>query len=183
MGNTIKYGLKNVHYAVITNKDGVITYGKTVEIPGAVNLSVTPKGDKTEFYADDVAYFVASSNQGYEGNLEVAIVPDSFKKEVLGWTADASGALFENANILSKNIALLFEFDGDVNAVRHILYNVSVARPAIESSTQGASIEVKTESFDITASPRLDGFVKAKAEPADTSYAKWFEAVHEYTAI
>lgn len=181
--NKVKYGLKNAHYAVITNTEGVITYSTPVPIAGAVNLSLSPKGDKTEFYADDVAYFVANSNQGYEGSLEVALVPDSFKKDVLGWEEDENGVLFENANKLPKDIALLFEFSGDVNSVRHALYNVSVARPNIESSTKGSSIDVKTESFDITASPNTDGFVKSKAEPSNSCYDTWFATVYEHVPV
>jgi len=183
MGNKVKYGLKNAHYAVITNTAGVITYGTPVLIPGAVNISLSPLGDKAEFYADDVAYFVASSNQGYDGNLEVALLPDSFKKDVLGWTVDSTGALFENANVLAKDIALLFEFSGDVNAIRHVMYNVSVARPGIESSTKGSGREGKTETLDITASPNASGYVKAKTEASDTGYATWFTTVHEFSPV
>ena len=29
-------------------------------------------------------YFVATANQGYEGSLEIALIPDSFRTEVLG---------------------------------------------------------------------------------------------------
>jgi len=183
MANKVQYGLKNAHYAVLTNIDGVITYDVPVKVPGAVNISLSGKGDKAEFYADDVLYFAANSNQGYEGNIELALVPDSFKIDVLGWETDASGAIFENANTLAKDIALIFEFNGDVNAVRHVLYNVSVSRPAIEGSTKGTSLEIKTETFDITASPNMAGYVKAKANVIDTSYATWFDAIYEYVAV
>lgn len=183
MSNKVKFGLKNVHYAVATETDGVISYGTPVPIPGAVSLTLSPKGDKAEFYADDIAYFVSSTNQGYEGSLEVALLPDAFKKDVLGYVADASGALFEDANAIVKNIALLFEFSGDANATRHILYNVAVERPNIESSTRTTTKEVKTETMNITASPAIDtGYVKAKAEAADASYETWFTTVYEYVA-
>lgn len=181
MANKVKYGLKNVHYAVITDTDGVITYGTPVPIPGAVNLTLAPKGEKTEFYADDTAYYVDTANQGYEGSLEMALLPDQFKKDVLGYKEDASGALFEDANAIIQNIALLFEFSGDKNATRHVLYNVSVARPNMDSSTKTASKGVKTETMNITALPALDtGLVKAKAEPTNSSYGTWYAAVYTY---
>lgn len=181
--NKVKFGLKNVHYAVITEVDGVIEYGSPKRIPGAVSLSLPPVGDKTEFFADDIAYFVTTANQGYEGTMEFALIPDTFRTEVLGDKEDASGALFENADAVPKNVAFLFEFSGDANATRHVLYNVSVSRPEITSKTKEKNIEVQTETLNVTASPRPDGFVKAKARPEDTCYADWYKEVYEYAEI
>jgi len=184
MGNKVKYGLKNVHYAVITESEDSITYATPKPILGGVNLSASAKGDKTEFFADDIAYFVATVNQGYEGTLEVALLPDIFKKDVLGYKEDANGVLFEDANAVAKNIALLFEFNGDKNATRHVFYNVSVARSNVEGTTKGQNIEVKTETMNITASPALDtGYVKAKAEAGTTQYTNWLDAVYIYVGV
>lgn len=181
--NKVKYGLKNAHYAVRTNTAGVITYGTPVLIPGAVGITLTPKGEKAEFYADDNLYFSASSNQGYEGSLEVALLPDTFKTSVMGWKTDADGVLYEDANAIFKDVAILFEFSGDANAIRHCLFNVAVSRPNIESGTKNATIDVKTETVDITASPNSNGIVKAKAEPTSATYATWFTEVPEYVAV
>lgn len=179
--NKVKFGLKNTHYAVITEVDGVIKYGTPTPIPGAVNLVLSPKGEKVEFYADDIAYFVATSNQGYEGTLEIALIPDNFRIDVLGDKLDKNKALFEDSNAIPKNIALMFEFAGDQNATRHVNYNVSVARPNIESATKGSSIEVKTETLNITASPApKTGFVKSRVLQGQTGYSTFFESVYEY---
>ena len=154
--NKVKYGLKNVHYAIISENAGVITYGVPVHIPGAVSLVLNTKGEKTEFYADDIAYFVHTENQGYEGTLEVALLPDAFKKDVLGNREDSNGALIENANAIIRDIALMYEFKGDKNATRHVNYNVAVSRPNVESGTKGNTIDPKTDTMNIIAGPALD---------------------------
>lgn len=182
--NKIKYGLKNMKYAPVTNTEGVITYGTPVAIPGGVSISLSPKGEKTDFFADDTLYFSASSNQGYDGTLEVALLPDQFKKDILGWKEDENGALFEDSNATGKNFALLFEFLGDAKATRHVLYNVSATKPNVESTTKGNSIEVKTDSIAITAAPALDtGYVKAKMEHGSTAYDNWYTAVYEFVPV
>ena len=60
MANKVKFGLKNVHYAVVTETvtDGVISisYGTPKRIPGAVNLTLDAAGEPVEFYADDIVY-------------------------------------------------------------------------------------------------------------------------------
>lgn len=181
--NKVKYGLKNVHYAVITDTAGVITFGTPVRIPGAVNLVLNPKGDKTEFYADDMAYFVTTANQGYEGSLELALIPDAFRKDVLGDKEDANKALFEDAAAIPKNIALMYEFEGDAKATRHVNYNVSVARPSIQSKTKTSSIEPVTDTINITASPASDtGYVKAKIQSGDTGYDTFYSSVYQFVA-
>lgn len=186
MANKVRYGLKNAHYAVITDTAGVITFGTPVKLPGAVNITLDPKGEKVEFYADDSAYFVAEKNDGYEGDLEIALVPDSFLKDVLGYKQDTNGALFEDANAIAKKIALLYEFSGDANATRHVLYDVVPGRSAIAGQTKEAGIEVQTATMPMTAGPASDsGYVKAKAEQGTVAepnavYEGWFSNVYKF---
>jgi phi13 family phage major tail protein len=184
MSNKIKYGLKNVHYAVITNNSGVISFATPVRVPGAVNLALSAAGEKVEFYADDDPYFITNTNAGYDGDLEMALIPDTFRVDVLGETIDANGAQIENANVIPKDFALLFEFNGDANATRHVMYNVNAARPNVEGSTKTKTLEPKTESLSITASPAIDtANVKAKLKPTDTGYDTFYTAVYLENAV
>ncbi len=72
--------------------------------------------------------------------------------------------LVENANSETGSFALLFEFDGDIRKIRHVLYNCSASRPTIESKTNEEDKEVQTETLTIKARPMADGYVKAKRE-------------------
>jgi len=82
--NKVKFGLKNVHYAAITETEGVVTYAEPVKIPGAVSISLSAEGEESSFYADDIKYFNQFANNGYAGDLEMALIPDAFRVAVLG---------------------------------------------------------------------------------------------------
>lgn len=152
--NKVKFNICNVHYALITvDDDGEVTFGTPVAMPGAVSLSLEPNGEPSNFYADGYAYYTISNNMGYEGDLELAMVPESFRTDVLKESLDDNSVLVESANVETANFALLFEFDGDVKKIRHVLYNCSAARPNIESATNEEEIEVQTETLAITAAP------------------------------
>lgn len=181
--NKVTFGLKNAHYALITEgADGTVTYEKPVRIPGAKEMTTDPKGELTEFYADDTVYYSSNSNQGYEGSFTFAELPESFRIDVLGEKLE-DGVLTENSNAKIKSIALLFEFDGDVKATRHVLYNVAVSRPGMSSSSKEDSTEPNTTEVSFIAPPRADGVVKRKTAAATTEavYNAWYTNVFEPT--
>ena len=179
--NKVKFNISNVHYALITvDEDGDVTFGTPVAMPGAVSLSLEPNGEPSNFYADGYAYYTISNNMGYEGDLELAMVPESFRTDVLKESLDDNSVLVESANVETANFALLFEFDGDVKKIRHVLYNCSAARPNIESATNEEEIEVQTETLAITAAPLANGYVKARTgdSTTDTVYTGWYTSVY-----
>ncbi len=179
--NKVKFNICNVHYALITvDEDGDVTFGTPVAMPGAVSLSLEPNGEPSNFYADGYAYYTISNNMGYEGDLELAMVPESFRTDVLKESLDDNSVLVESANVETANFSLLFEFDGDVKKIRHVLYNCSAARPNIESATNEEEIEVQTETLAITAAPLANGYVKARTgdSTTDTVYTGWYTSVY-----
>lgn len=187
--NKIKYNIKNVYVAkqTETETDGAASYAYETpkHIPGAVSISLSAEGEVSKFYADGIAYYTASANNGYSGDLEMALIPDWFRSEILGEIKDGKGVLVENAEATSSPFALLFEFDGDKKAIRRCLYNCTCTRPNIESQTREETVEPGTETLTITNSPRSDGKVKAQtgADTDKATYDGWYESIYEQTAV
>lgn len=190
MANKIKYGIKNVYYAVATlAADGTATYGTPVAFKGAVSLSLEPQGESTPFYADNIAYWIGAGNNGYQGDLEMARIIDDFKTDVLGYVSDAKDVIVEDKNATAVHFALLFQFEGDEKATRHVMYNCTATRPNASGTTVNESIEPQTETVTITATSIFNSslnkdIVKAEANASSdsTTYNGWFSDVYIPTA-
>ena len=179
--NKVKYNLKNTHYAMLSiAEDGSVSYGTPTAMPGSVSISLDANGEPENFYADGEAYYVINNNMGYNGDLELAMIPESFRTDALKEQLDDKGVLIENAQVELAAFALLFEFDGDQRHIRHVLYNCSASRPGIEGKTNEESREVQTEKLTIKAAPLANGMVKAKTgDTTDaTVYNDWYKAVY-----
>ena len=179
--NKVKYNLKNTHYAMLSiAEDGSVSYGTPTAMPGSVSISLDANGEPENFYADGEAYYVINNNMGYNGDLELAMIPESFRTYALKEQLDDKGVLIENAQVELAAFALLFEFDGDQRHIRHVLYNCSASRPGIEGKTNEESREVQTEKLTIKAAPLANGMVKAKTgDTTDaTVYNDWYKAVY-----
>ena len=186
MANKIKYGIKNVYYAVATiGSNNSATYDTPVSLPGAVSLTLDQEGDNNIFYADNIAYFSTYANDGYTGSLELALIPDSFRQDVLGELLDNKAVLVEDQNAPSVHFALLFQFEGDVKATKHVVYNCTASRPSVAGTTKEASIEPQTETINLTATSiyvsALDkDIVKSRTTDSTdgTTYSGWNSAVY-----
>lgn len=192
MANKVRYGLKNVYYAVatISDTDHTATYDTPVAIPGAVNLSLSAEGDATVFRADNINYWVGQANNGYTGDLEIALIPKSFKVDVLGMIEN-NGVLVESVEAQTVPFAMMFQFEGDENNTRHVLYNCTASRPQIDgATTPEGGIEPQTETISINASSIYNAALgqeisKASVENDETGaaiYANWLTAVWQPTS-
>lgn len=183
--NKVKFGLSNVHIFPITDEeDGKPIYGEAIVFRGAVNLSLDIEGDSKDFYADDIPYYNIFANNGYSGDLEMALVTDEFRTKILGFEEDANGAIIENINAKPSNFAMAFEFKGDKNKVRRIYYNVSASRPADSHGTITETVEPETETIKIKALPRTDiGDVNAKLEEGQKGYDTFYDKPYEKVSV
>lgn len=188
VSNKIEFGLSNVYYAPITGYNAeakTYTYGAPKQFRGAVTLQLDAQGDDTTVYADNIAYYVAKTNDGYSGNIGMRTIPDEFRTDILGEKKDQNGLIVEDSDAQGTEFALLFQFEGDARGQRHALYRCAAGRPSIAGKTKEKSTEAYEYSIPLTSMPREnDHVVKSKLEKTTataTTYDAWFSEVKEPT--
>lgn len=153
--NKITFGLDRVHIAFYddtTPPDNPV-WEKPIHIRGAVRWTPSTVGDSTPFYADNTTYYVVTSNNGYTGELEMALLPDEIKARINGWIIDDNGALVEVSDGKPEKFALLGQVQGDKRNRRFVYYDCSASRTAKEEATKGESVEPTTEVMNVNVSP------------------------------
>lgn len=182
--NKVTFGFKNVHIAFMDDSTVIPTWSMPVKVPGAVRFAPTPEGDSSTFYADDGPYFVITTNNGYTGELEIALLPDLVVKEMLGWEVDNNGMLVETTDAQPRKFALMGEVQGDARNRRFVYYNVQAERPSKEKVTKGEGTEIVADVLNVTIAPvTLNGksFVKGDLELSETNeavFSSFFESVY-----
>ena len=177
--NKVQFNLHNVHYAVLTS-DGPAAYETPVAVPGAVSLSVSQVGETKKFYADGIVWWQGTSNNGYEGDLEIANIPEQMLSDVWGMTKKQTDNVYvENANDEQKAFALLFQIDGDTADKLYCLYNCTASRPGIDAATNEESKDPKAQKISFSAIPLENGDVKActAADTTEEVRSAWFTSV------
>lgn len=175
--NKVQFGLKNVHYAVRTGN----TAGTVKPVEGAVNLNLSPQGEQSTFYADNIAYYVTQSNQGYSGDLEMARFPDEMRRDIWGEELQETDKVqYELTDAEPAVFDLGFQIDGDATNTLVWIYGCTATRPTVGSATIAEGKEVQTETCTITSSPLANGLVRSFTTDATTATvrAAWFESVY-----
>lgn len=180
MENKVLFGLSDVHIA-FESENGWET---PVAISGAVSLSTSPEGNITKVYADNTVYFVSSSNNGYSGDLEMTLIPDTIKAKMFGWEIDSNGTLLETTDGIPKTFALMGSVCGDVKNRKFVFYKVQANRPDSNAKTKEENIDIETEKIPIQIMPFKIGdknVIKGTMEKSDTNQLKYnafFETVY-----
>lgn len=182
--NKVHYALTNVYIATLEMdlETGVVTFGNPKRLLGAVSMDLSAQGDVIKLRADGMDYYVVNSNNGYQGDLNIARIPDWFRSDILGDTISTTDkVLVETTTQEPKAFAMLFEFLGDVKGTRHVLYNCAASRPNIKGENKDNLKDPDTDTLSLTASPLQDGKVKASttAETPENVYKNWFQKVWE----
>lgn len=181
----VKYGVEKVYYA-IRNDDG--TYGKPKPLPGAVSITLEPKGESNPFYADNSVWFNEETNAGYTGKIELAYLDDDAYMDLLGERKDAIGGLYDDADASPAHVALLWETGGNVRAKHVCYYDTTFSRPSDKSNTKTDKTDPDTFELDFASVPTELAVgeetvkttrysIASDNEAAKEVYVKWFDEV------
>lgn len=176
----VKFGIKNVH--IFPMLSDAPTYDDVIAVPGAVSLSLNAQGDINKFYADNIVYYQTSANNGYDGDLEIALIPEEVWEKIFNYVKNEDNVVTENA---SKNVvpfAMTFEEEGDQTGTKFVLYNCTATRPSRSFQTIEDTKTPTTQTLSISAAPLKDGNVLATTQ-ADTTVKvlqEWHDDVYGY---
>ena len=174
--NKVRFGISKLHVGKFNVSDaGVVTLGAPMHIPGTTKLSLDPDVELTEFWADNVLYWICQNDNGFTGEIENASFPDAFKTGFLNYLTLADGGI---AQIKGRNIEpvyLMFESDGDQEQSRGIIYNVSLGQIKREHNTIEKTKTPQVATLGFTAhGDNGTGIIKAEYRPTASGYSTLF---------
>ena len=174
--NKVLMGFSDLYIGTYTvADDGTVTMGSPYHQKGAVGFSPEENSDKSDFYADNIAYYTSYSSGKYEGDLTVAKFDDAFKKNFLGYVELDDGGLAQVKNAVKPNVYVAFEVQGDKQARRVIFYNGSLGAITREFATIEDTKEPTTESIATTfVGDNATGITMVTYNVGDSGYDSLF---------
>lgn len=175
----VQFGISELHvgtYTEVTTTSGTtITLGTPYHQPGAVGFSPEVSSDNNDFYADNIIYWSGYSGGKIEGDLEVAMFDDNFKKNFLGYKALTSGGLANVKNPTKPSVYIAFQTETDGTPLRVILYNCSLGNISRSYETIGENKEPKTATLPVTCvGCSTNGVTMATFKQGDSGYSSVF---------
>lgn len=177
--NKVTYGIEQGHIHKLG--EGGLP-GPGIPLKGLVSFTPSADGSQNIFYADNIAYHVMNSNNGYTADITTANIPDEMLAWMLGWEQTADGRLVELADGQAEPFAFSFQVQGDQRDRRMLFYNCVASRPAKENTTNTDSTQIVPDILSVKITPISVGgrkLVKDTIELSDTNkevYDAWFTA-------
>lgn len=175
MANKVLFGFSDLYVGTYTVSGGTVTLGSPYHQAGAVGFSPEASDDTNVFYADNIAYYTTMGNGSMEGDLEVAMFDDDFKKNFLGYVELDDGGLAQVKNATKPSVYIMFEIQGDDAARRVIIYNGTLGNINRDYATIEETAEPTTETVSTQfVGDNTTGIVMVTYEKGDTGYDTLF---------
>lgn len=160
----LKKGITNVGYAPASYnaQSGTLSYGDvrylTSDVAGGREYSADPRGDSQKIYADSIAVYGDTVNDGYDINLTLlSIFDEQFREDWLNEVKDDNGvAEYANTEEFPYFALIITEDTADGVGLTSIYYYCQASgRPSDSGKTaQGGSFDYEFPQYPLVASPR-----------------------------
>ena len=188
MANKVKFNISNSHIALLKRgpEDGAITFETPFAVPGTISLALEPKGERTTFYADGIEYYSSSQNDGYEGDIEMAMITDEIRQKIFKEVLDSKKVLVEGTAVEDVEFAYGCQIDGNEKSTRIWFYCCKADRAGIDAKTNEGKKEPQPDKMKITATGaqvvKSDEKYYVRVKTTDTTdsstYNNWFTTVY-----
>lgn len=177
-------GLKDLYYAIITEEDGVETYGAPKKMSEAMTADLSVTTADATLYADDALSENVSEFASCALSLGVKELTNEVLEDLLGQEVDEDGVLYAGDTDEPPYVAVGFRAKKMGGKYRYIwLLRGKFKVPNDSFATKGESIEFKTPTIEGTFSKsKASGKWKADYTglPTDKVAASWFTKVKTY---
>lgn len=178
-------GLKDLYYAVITEKDGVETYATPKRLAEAMTADLSVNIAEATLYADDA--LSENPAEFTSGTLKLGVkeIEPEDTAALLGAELDDNGVMWSGGDDETPYVAIGFRAKKTGGKYRYIwLQRVKFKVPSESFETKGESISFKTPEIEGTFS-KAKSSGKWKADyvglPTDAVATSWFTTVKSYT--
>lgn len=151
------FGVKNAHFAIITDEDK-LTYEAPVHVEGTVAISMEPGVEEATSYADNDVWLQEQQDNGGSGTMsfyDTESTPElrALIAELVGYEIAATGQTILSANKKPKPFAFMCEQPGHVLGRRRCLYYCRLGKPKTEANTNKESPEITQLDYGFTWKP------------------------------
>lgn len=140
-------GLKNLHYAVLTeDSSSAATYESPEKIESVISLDIQDNTEQVTFYSDDRVEQVINAYAGKEVTLELGFLPNELEAKLTGNSYNPTTGIFsQKADAVVPEIALIFEAPKSDGHSRYVvLYKGVLAIDGENYATQEDTVEGQT---------------------------------------
>ncbi|WAH38619.1 major tail protein [Alicyclobacillus dauci] len=179
-----KVGLRNFHYAVLTQDDSTgVDYGAIKSVPGIVTSKIQPKSNAATLYADDGPSETATVLGEVDVTIELSELPVEDQAAILGHTIDGNGVLVKKSSDQAPYIAVGFISRKSSGKDLYVwLLKGKAQVPEDDLQTQEDKPNFATTSLTLTFVRReYDNAYDARGDEDNSSFtgsATWFDSVY-----
>lgn len=154
MTRKIVHGNRNCGYApIITDAQGVKTFGTPVMLNGMVSSSFELEQDEQTIYADDTSWFKAKGAKVRSGEIALKFISEEYL-QFLGYKKNKNGVLTDTGKY--PDHCIFFEetqddSDGNSAPTLYVFYNVKGSQPVIETETDEEELASKDITIEYSA--------------------------------